>query len=113
MGVTAGRGAAGGARRALAHAHLAVVLRCHAPAEQLHVHAELIERGVAHAVPCPQPRLVLAGRRVGGRIARTVQRAEGAAQPRARLLATRGPRAGGGWVCAAASQPEPEPEPEP
>ena len=103
-GVTAGRGGyggawgSGGAGRALVHAHLAMVLGCHAPAEQAHVQLELVHRGVARAVPRPQPRLVLARR-----IARAVQRGG----RRARLRQGRGcwrpeGRGRAGAACAAA-----------
>ena len=51
-GVTAGRGALAGpdARFPL---HLAMVLCSHSPPEQAHVHLELVDRGVARAVPRP------------------------------------------------------------
>ena len=110
-GVTAWRGGYGvawglwrgvglwrGPARALVYAHLAMVLGGHAPAEQAHVHLELVHRGVARAVPRPQPRLVLAQR-----IARAVQRGG----RRARLSQGRGcwrpeGRGRAGAACAAA-----------
>ena len=104
VGVAAWRGGyggawgSGGAGRALVHAHLAMVLGGHAPAEQAHVQLELVHRGVARAVPRPQPRLVLARR-----IARAVQRGG----RRARLSQGRGcwrpeGRGRAGAACAAA-----------